>query len=123
MITVSVKNASTTTRTHAPMVGIHLPMENERMAAHTANQMNPRAKMYLPAPLRGVKNSPKVATAVIVSEPPSQIGLVRGAAEADRVRQPVEHRADRRGEAPERELDPHVRAALLGEARPELRRE
>src|SRR6478609_2777467 len=75
MITVSVKPASTITRTHAPMVGIHFPIENDRIAAHTANQMNARAKMYLPAPLSGVKNSLNVATAVIVSEPPSQIGF------------------------------------------------
>src|SRR5690348_7930818 len=75
MITVSVKNESTMTRTHAPIVGIHLPIENERIAAHTANQMKASAKMYLPAPLSGVKNSLNVATAVMVSEPPSQIGF------------------------------------------------
>src|SRR3954452_14237446 len=75
MITVAVKPPSTMTRTQAPIVGIHLPTPNERIAAHTANQMNPSANRYLPAPLSGVKNSPNVATAVIVSDPPSQIGF------------------------------------------------
>ena len=40
------------------------------------------------------------------------------AAEPDRVREPVEDRVDRGGEAPERELDPDVGAALLGEREP-----
>ena len=40
MTTVSVNPPSTTTRTNAPIVGIHLPIENERIAAHTAIQMN-----------------------------------------------------------------------------------
>lgn len=75
MTTVSVKKPSTMMRTNALIVGIHLPTPNERIAAHTANQMNASAKLYLPAPLSGVKKSLKVATAVIVSEPPSQIGF------------------------------------------------
>src|SRR4051794_18499328 len=75
MITVSVKPPSTATRTQAPIVGIHLPIENDRIAAQTANQMNASANTYLPAPCSGVKNSPKVAAAVMVSVPPSQIGF------------------------------------------------
>src|SRR3954447_14159403 len=75
MITVSVKKPSTTTRTTAPIVGIHLPIENERIAAHTAIQMNASAKRYFVTLPSGVKNSPNVATAVIVSDPPSQIGF------------------------------------------------
>ena len=62
-------------RTQAPIVGIHLPIENERIAAHTANQMNASAKRYFHAPWSGVKNVPKVVTAVMVSVPPSQIGF------------------------------------------------
>src|SRR4051812_7278342 len=75
MTTLTVKKPSTTTRTHAPIVGIHLPIENDRIAADTPNQMNASAKTYFAAPWSGVKNSPNVAAAVIVSEPPSQIGL------------------------------------------------
>src|SRR5919206_1630411 len=75
MITVSTKKPSRTMRTQAPIVGIHLPTPNDRIAAHTANQMNPREKRYLPAPCSGVKKSPNVVTARIVSDPPSQIGL------------------------------------------------
>src|SRR3954468_10646687 len=75
MTTVSVKPPSTITRTQAPIVGIHLPIENERIAAHTANQMKASANRYLPAPCSGVKNVPNVVTAVIVSVPPSQIGF------------------------------------------------
>src|SRR4051794_4014529 len=75
MITVATKPPSTTMRTHAPIVGIHLPIPNDRIAAHTANQMNPSAKMYFQAPVSGVKKSPNVVTARIVSEPPSQIGF------------------------------------------------
>src|SRR5689334_8179457 len=73
--TVNVKKPSTMTRTHAPIVGIHLPIEKERIAAHTANQMNASANRYLPAPFSGVKKSLNVATAVMVSDPPSQIGF------------------------------------------------
>src|SRR3954470_20216700 len=75
MTTVIVNAASTTTRTNAPIVGIHLPIENERIAAHTAIQMNARAKMYLPMPPRLNRKSFQVVTAVMVSEPPSQIGF------------------------------------------------
>src|SRR3954451_22740580 len=75
MTTVSEKKPSTTIRTNAPTVGIHLPMPKERIAAHTANQMNASANRYLAAPLSGVKNSPNVVAAVIVSDPPSQIGF------------------------------------------------
>src|SRR5919107_1785778 len=65
----------TTRMTHAPTVGIHLPTENDRIAAHTANQMKATANRYFPAPPSGVKNSPNVATAVMVRVPPSQIGF------------------------------------------------
>src|SRR3954447_2109347 len=75
MTTVSVNEASTTTRTNAPIVGIHLPIENDRIAAHTAIQMKASAKMYLPTPPRLNKKSFHVVTAVMVSEPPSQIGF------------------------------------------------
>src|SRR3954447_13555527 len=75
MITVTVKPASTTTRTNAPIVGIHLPTEKLRIAAQTAIQMNASAKMYLPTPPRGNRKSFHVVTAVMVSEPPSQIGF------------------------------------------------
>src|SRR3954454_15429271 len=75
MITVSVKAESTTTRTNAPMVGIHLPIEKLRIAAQTAIQMNSSAKMYLPTPPRLNRKSFQVVTAVMVSEPPSQIGF------------------------------------------------
>src|SRR3954447_11020261 len=75
MITVSEKKPSTTTRTPAPIVGIHLPIENERIAAHTAIQMNARAKMYLPMPPRLNRKSFQVVTAGMVREPRSQIGF------------------------------------------------
>src|ERR671939_1841874 len=75
MITVSTKKLSRIMRTHAPTVGIHLPTENERIAAHTANQMKISEKTYLPAPCSGVKKSPSVVTARMVSDPPSQIGF------------------------------------------------
>ena len=63
------------TRTNAPIVGIHLPIEKLRIADHTAIQMNASAKMYLPTPPRLKKKSLNVVTAVMVSEPPSQIGF------------------------------------------------
>ena len=75
MTTDSVKKPSTMIRTNAPAVGIHLPIPKLRIAAHTANQMKASAKMYFHAPFSGVKNSPNVVAAVIVSEPPSQIGF------------------------------------------------
>src|SRR3954454_6998443 len=75
MITVRVNPPSRAIRPHAPIVGIHLPMPKERIAAHTANQMNASANRYLATPLSGVKNSPNVVAAVIVSDPPSQIGF------------------------------------------------
>ena len=40
MITVSAKNGISTSREMAPIVGIHLPTPNERIAAKVANQMN-----------------------------------------------------------------------------------
>src|SRR3954447_12414899 len=75
MITVSVKAESTTTRTNAPIVGIHFPIEKLRIAAQTAIQMNASAKMYLPTPPRLKRKSFQVVTAVMVREPPSQIGF------------------------------------------------
>src|SRR3954447_6744329 len=75
MITVRVKTASTAIRTQAPIVGIHLPTPNDRIAAHTANQMKASEKRYFQTPVSGVKKSPNVVTARIVSEPPSQIGF------------------------------------------------
>src|SRR3954462_5841092 len=74
-MTVTTKPPSRIIRTHAPIVGIHLPTENDRIAAHTANQMKAREKRYLPAPCSGVKKSPNVVTARMVSEPPSQMGF------------------------------------------------
>ena len=56
-------------------MGIHLPTPKDRIAAHTANQMNASEKTYFQTPLSGVKNSPNVVTARIVSVPPSQIGF------------------------------------------------
>ena len=70
-----VKRPSSTIRTQAPIVGIHLPTPKERIAAHTANQMNASEKAYFQTPVSGVKNSPNVVTARIVSVPPSQIGF------------------------------------------------
>jgi hypothetical protein len=55
--------------------GIHLPTPKERIAAHTANQMKAIEKRYFQTPVSGVKKSPNVVTARIVSVPPSQIGL------------------------------------------------
>src|SRR3954452_11014975 len=75
MITVSVNAESTTTRTKAPIVGIHFPMEKLRIAAQTAIQMNTSANTYLPTPPRSNRKSFHVVTAVMVSEPPSQIGF------------------------------------------------
>src|SRR3954449_1310339 len=73
--TVSVKPPSTPIRTQAPIVGIHLPMPNDRMAAHTANQMNASENRYFQAPVRSTKKSLNTVTARIVSVPPSQIGF------------------------------------------------
>src|SRR3954467_8232013 len=75
MTTLTVPPPSTTTRTNAPIVGIHLPTEKLRIADHTAIQMNTRAKMYLPTLPRWKKKSLNVVTAVMVSAPPSQIGF------------------------------------------------
>ena len=61
-------------RPQAPTVGSHLPTPNDRIAAHTEIQMNARPKMYFQSP-RPVKNASKVATAVMQSVPPSQIGF------------------------------------------------
>ena len=73
--TVSVKPPSTAIRTKAPIVGIHLPMPKDRIAAHTANQMKASENRYFQMPVSGVKKSPNVVTARIVSVPPSQIGF------------------------------------------------
>src|SRR3954467_477908 len=75
MITVSVNPPSSAIRTHAPIVGIHLPIPKERIADQTANQMKAIEKTYFQTPVSGVKKSLKVVTARIVSVPPSQIGL------------------------------------------------
>ena len=79
-------------------MGIHLPTPKDRIAAHTANQMNAIEKRYFQMPLSGVKNSPNVVTARMVSVPPSQIGF------------DSQYRTEliEAGEAPERELDPDV---------------
>src|SRR3954453_9085103 len=74
-ITVKTKTPSTTMRTHAPIVGIHLPMPKERIAAHTANQMKASEKRYFQTPSSGGKKALNVVTARMVSEPPSQIGF------------------------------------------------
>ena len=52
-----------------------MPTPKERIAAHTANQMNAIEKTYFQTPVSGVTNSPNVVTARIVSVPPSQIGF------------------------------------------------
>ena len=74
MTTVKVKKPSTSIRPQAPIVGSHLPTPNERIAAQTEIQMKRRPKMYFPTP-RSKKNALKVATAVMQSVPPSQIGF------------------------------------------------
>ncbi len=72
-------------RTNAPMVGIHLPTWNDRIAATTVNQMNPSRNSQSPrlaAPITGPasappsrKNTLNVVSARIASVPPTQIGL------------------------------------------------
>ena len=67
------------------MVGIHLPISNDRMAAMTVNQMNARTNRISPTvvpprcrmwgPPRGKKNNWNVVAARIASVPPTQIGL------------------------------------------------
>ena len=74
MTTVSVKKESTIIRPQAPIVGSHLPTPNDRIAAHTEIQMKASPNTYFQLP-RPVKNDSNVATAVMQSEPPSQIGL------------------------------------------------
>jgi hypothetical protein len=73
--TLNEKNPSSAMRAHAPSVGIHLPMPNDRIAAHTPNQMNARAKRYWPASPRSPKNVLNVATAVMQSRPPIHTGF------------------------------------------------
>ena len=96
-------------RPHAPIVGSHLPTPNERIAAHTEIQMKRSPKTYFALP-RSKKNELNVATAVMHSEPPSQMGFD----------EPVDERIDATDEAAERKLRPHVRPALVGERRAEL---
>ena len=74
MTTVRLKKPSTSIRPHAPTVGSHLPTPKERMAAHTEIQMKSRPKMYFAFP-RSKKKALNVATAVMQSVPPSQIGF------------------------------------------------
>lgn len=52
-----------------------MPIEKDRIAAQTANQMKARPNTYFQPPSSGVKNAVQVATAVIVSEPPSHTGF------------------------------------------------
>src|SRR3954454_10470082 len=75
MITVRVNPPSSAIRPHAPIVGIHLPMPKDRIAAHTANQMNASENRYFQTPVRSTKKSLNTVTARIVSVPPSQIGF------------------------------------------------
>ena len=75
MTTLSVKNASSTIRTQAPSVGIHLPTPNDRIAAQTPNQMNTTEKRYWPALPRSPKKVLNVVTAVMHSRPPIQTGF------------------------------------------------
>ena len=72
---MATKNDSSTIRMKAPIVGSHLPLSSDRIAPHTAIQMNRTANSHLPTPCSGVKNSLNTDTEVIVSEPPSQIGF------------------------------------------------
>ena len=44
MIVVRVKKPSMMIRDHAPIVGIHLPMPKDRIAATVPNQMNSAPK-------------------------------------------------------------------------------
>jgi hypothetical protein len=74
-MTVSVNPPSSAIRLQAPIVGIHLPIPKERIAAHTANQMKAMQNRYFQTPVSGVKKSLNVVTARIVSVPPSQIGF------------------------------------------------
>src|SRR3954447_19643382 len=75
MTTLSEKNPSRAIRAQAPRVGIHLPTPNDRIAAHTPNQMNASAKTYLPTPPRSPKNVLNVSTAVMQSTPPIHTGV------------------------------------------------
>ena len=59
----------------APIVGSHLPLSSDMIAEQTAIQMNRSAKIHLPTLPTLKKNWLKTVSAVIVSEPPSQIGF------------------------------------------------
>src|SRR5579875_1313894 len=74
--TVSVKPPRSTTRTHAPMIGIQRPTRNDSTAEPTAIQMKASENAYLPTPCRSMKNAENVETAVMLSVPPSQNGFV-----------------------------------------------
>src|SRR4051794_6153671 len=83
MTTVRVKPASNRTLTQAPMVGIHLPTPKDKIADHVATQMKTSPKMIwtvrcptVPMFVAGSKkNWVNTSYAVIVSAPPSQMGL------------------------------------------------
>src|ERR1700744_392819 len=75
MITVSTKNDSSVIRMKAPTVGSHLPLSRDRIAEHTAVQMNSSAKIHLPKLPTLKKNSLNAVNAVMVSEPPSHSGF------------------------------------------------
>ncbi len=70
-----MKKLSSTIRAQAPSVGIHLPTPNDRIAAHTPNQMNASENRYCPTLPRSPKNVLNVVTAVMHSRPPIQTGF------------------------------------------------
>ena len=109
-ITLNVKKLSSAIRAHAPSVGIHLPTPNDRIAAHTPNQMNASENRYCPT-------LPEVTEERVERR---DRGDAQQAAHPDRVRQPVQDRVDRGHEAAPGELRPHVAAALVGERRAQL---
>src|SRR5438876_3928168 len=75
MITLKVKNARSAMRAHAPSVGIHLPIPNDRIAAHTPNQMKSTENTYWPPVPTFQKNVWNVWNPVIQSKPPIQTGF------------------------------------------------
>jgi hypothetical protein len=63
-------------RVNAPMIGSHRPTLPEAITAQIVIQMNASANAHSVTPSSGTRNSSIVATARIVSEPPSHNGLV-----------------------------------------------
>ena len=100
-------------RTRAPIVWSHFPALTATVAAMMVIQMNTNWNAYAQNPVSGREE-----------------GVERGQrdererpSDPDRVRRPVEERADRRERGGRTRAYPLVRAALLGESRAELGRE